>query len=148
MKQGVALAIGLIAVALAAGGGYWAGHRSPIPAMPDATPASPAAKKPLYYRVTRDGVAFASEVHALVTGVEGERPAVDLAGVDEYLTLGYVAAPYTVYQNVFKLRAAHYQVLTPGRVHEALSMAGTIGLENARLHVDWNQASIDSNRAM
>ena len=50
MKQGAALAIGLIAVALAAGGGYWAGHRSPIPATPDATPASPAAKKPLYYR--------------------------------------------------------------------------------------------------
>ncbi len=78
-----------------------------------------SGKKPLYYRVTRDGVAFASEVHALVTGVDGERPAVDLAGVDEYLTLGYVAAPYTVYQGVFKLRAAHYQVLTPGRVHEA-----------------------------
>ncbi len=50
MKQGAALAIGLIAVALAAGGGYWAGHRSPITATPDATPASPAAKKPLYYR--------------------------------------------------------------------------------------------------
>ena len=50
MKQGAALASGLIAVALAAGGGYWAGHRSPIPATPDATPASPAAKKPLYYR--------------------------------------------------------------------------------------------------
>lgn len=36
--------------------------------------------------------------------------------------------------------------MTPGRVHEALGMAGTVGLENARLHVDWNQASIDSNR--
>ncbi|MFA6002883.1 MAG: hypothetical protein WC881_02325 [Elusimicrobiota bacterium] len=36
--------------------------------------------------------------------------------------------------------------MTPGRVHEALGMAGTIGLSNLRLHVDWNQASIDSNR--
>ncbi|MDD5656224.1 MAG: hypothetical protein PHF00_03110 [Elusimicrobia bacterium] len=35
--------------------------------------------------------------------------------------------------------------MTPGRVHEALGMAGTVGLENLRLHVDWNQASIDSN---
>ena len=34
--------------------------------------------------------------------------------------------------------------MTPGRVHEALGMAGTVGLENLRLHVDWNQASIDS----
>ncbi|MBI5240981.1 MAG: hypothetical protein HY926_10955 [Elusimicrobia bacterium] len=35
--------------------------------------------------------------------------------------------------------------MTPGRVHEALGMAGTVGLGNLRLHVDWNQASIDSN---
>jgi transketolase len=36
--------------------------------------------------------------------------------------------------------------LTPGRVSEALAGAGTASLENAFLHVDWNQASIDSNR--
>ncbi len=36
--------------------------------------------------------------------------------------------------------------LTPGRVAEALAAAGTASLDNAVLHVDWNQASIDSNR--
>jgi len=36
--------------------------------------------------------------------------------------------------------------MTPGRVAEALAGAGTAGLDNAFLHVDWNQASIDSNR--
>ena len=36
--------------------------------------------------------------------------------------------------------------LTPGRVAEALAMAGTAGLANAILHVDWNQSSIDSDR--
>jgi transketolase len=36
--------------------------------------------------------------------------------------------------------------LTPGRVAEALAAAGTGSLGNAILHVDWNQASIDSNR--
>jgi transketolase len=35
--------------------------------------------------------------------------------------------------------------LTPGRVYEALAFAGTTGLANAFVHVDWNQASIDSN---
>ncbi|MDZ7343264.1 MAG: hypothetical protein ONA90_01995 [candidate division KSB1 bacterium] len=35
--------------------------------------------------------------------------------------------------------------MTPGRVHEALAAAATAGLHNAILHVDWNQASIDSN---
>ena len=36
--------------------------------------------------------------------------------------------------------------LTPGRVSEALAAAGTTSLNNAFLHIDWNQASIDSNR--
>ena len=36
--------------------------------------------------------------------------------------------------------------LTPGRVAEALAAAGTASLGNVVLHVDWNQASIDSNR--
>lgn len=35
--------------------------------------------------------------------------------------------------------------MTPGRVHEALAAAATIGLSNVILHVDFNQASIDSN---
>jgi transketolase len=35
--------------------------------------------------------------------------------------------------------------LTPGRAAEALTAAGTASLENAFLHVDWNQASIDTN---
>jgi transketolase len=36
--------------------------------------------------------------------------------------------------------------LTPGRVAEALAAAGTASLDNVILHIDWNQASIDSNR--
>ena len=36
--------------------------------------------------------------------------------------------------------------LTPGRCAEALAAAGTGSLDNLILHLDWNQASIDSNR--
>ncbi len=35
--------------------------------------------------------------------------------------------------------------LTPGRVSEAMAAAGTASLRNVVLHVDWNQASIDSD---
>jgi transketolase len=35
--------------------------------------------------------------------------------------------------------------LTPGRVGESMAAAGTASLTNAILHIDWNQASIDSN---
>lgn len=36
--------------------------------------------------------------------------------------------------------------MTPGRVSEAMATAATAGLSNAFLHIDWNQASIDSNK--
>jgi transketolase len=36
--------------------------------------------------------------------------------------------------------------LTPGRVAEALAAAGTASLDNLVVHLDWNQASIDSER--
>jgi len=36
--------------------------------------------------------------------------------------------------------------MTPGRVAEAFAAAGTASLDNIIVHVDWNQASIDSNR--
>ena len=36
--------------------------------------------------------------------------------------------------------------LTPGRVAEALAAAGTASLGNVIVHLDWNQASIDSER--
>jgi transketolase len=35
--------------------------------------------------------------------------------------------------------------MTPGRVSEAMAAAGTACLKNIVLHIDWNQASIDSN---
>lgn len=35
--------------------------------------------------------------------------------------------------------------LTPGRVSEVISSAATSGINNATVHLDWNQASIDSN---
>ncbi|MEA3503453.1 MAG: hypothetical protein U9R47_11800 [Actinomycetota bacterium] len=35
--------------------------------------------------------------------------------------------------------------LTPGRVVETAAFAGTSGLSNAVIHVDWNQSSIDSD---
>jgi transketolase len=36
--------------------------------------------------------------------------------------------------------------LTPGRSYEAIASAGASGLSNAICHLDWNQASIDSNQ--
>ncbi len=74
-----------------------------------------SGKKPLYYRELRQGVAFASEVGALVRAFPEERPEIDLGAVDEYLTLQYVLAPRTVYRDTRRIPGAHYAVFEPGK---------------------------------
>jgi asparagine synthase (glutamine-hydrolysing) len=70
-----------------------------------------AGKKPLLYRRMPDGgIAFASELHALLRAVPGPVPEPDFGAIDEYLTLQYVPSPRTAYRDVFKLEAAHVAV--------------------------------------
>ncbi|HSQ69203.1 MAG TPA: hypothetical protein VLM41_03900 [Steroidobacteraceae bacterium] len=75
----------------------------------------------------------------LATGASG-------VGVASSLGLAFAAA------DAYGERAPRVHIvegeggLTPGRVAEALAAAGTASLRNAILHVDWNQASIDSDR--
>ncbi len=73
-----------------------------------------SGKKPLAYRVTRRGLLFASELHALARALPDERPEVDLAAVDDYLTLQYVPAPRTIWRDARKLPAAHLATVGPG----------------------------------
>jgi asparagine synthase (glutamine-hydrolysing) len=70
-----------------------------------------AGKKPLFYRRMPDGgLAFASEVGALVRAFP-ELPVVpNFAAIDEYLTLQYVPSPLTAYRGVHKIEAAHVAV--------------------------------------
>jgi len=74
----------------------------------------------------------------LATGASG-------VGVASSLGLAFAAA------DLYGERAPRVHIvegeggLTPGRVAEALAAAGTASLGNAILHIDWNQASIDSN---
>lgn len=74
-----------------------------------------AGKKPLYYRALPHGVAFASEVGALVRGFPDHKPAINLGAIDEFLTLQYIPVPETAYQRTYKLPAAHFALFTPAR---------------------------------
>jgi asparagine synthase (glutamine-hydrolysing) len=62
--------------------------------------------KPLYYTRTGDGLAFASEIKALLT-LPGVDRMLDLTATAEFLRLGFVPAPATMFQAVRKLPAAH-----------------------------------------
>jgi len=62
--------------------------------------------KPLYYWPTRDGVAFASELRALVTLPEFPRD-IDPDAVVDYMAVGYVPEPRTIFAGVHKLLPGH-----------------------------------------
>jgi len=69
--------------------------------------------KPLYYRILPDGIAFASELKALL--VLG-KPEIDRSAVRDFLFHGYVPAPKTIYSGIAKLPAGHTLTWEGGRV--------------------------------
>ena len=75
-------------------------------------------KKPLFYHVGPRGLAFASEVQALVASrLFAVEP--DLDAIDAYLALQYVPAPESAFRHVQKLPPGHRLVATPGKVEPA-----------------------------
>ncbi len=72
-------------------------------------------KKPLYYTEQGGVLVFASALVALRNTLSGSwRP--DLTMIDAYMSLGYVPAPHTVYEGVFKLEAGTCAVIERGRM--------------------------------
>lgn len=69
--------------------------------------------KPLYYRLLPDGIAFASELKALL--LLG-KPPIDRSAVRDFLCHGYVPAPKTAFEGIAKLPAGHSLVWQDGRV--------------------------------
>ena len=62
--------------------------------------------KPLYYWPTADGVAFASELRALVCLPEFPRD-LDPQAVGQYIAFGYVPDPRSIFPGVYKLPPGH-----------------------------------------
>jgi asparagine synthase (glutamine-hydrolysing) len=72
-------------------------------------------KKPLYYRLDQDGLAFASEPKAFLAE-PGFEPRPDLTAISHYLSYQYVPSPYSAFAGVQKLPPAHYLLVEDGRV--------------------------------
>ena len=70
-------------------------------------------KKPIYYTVQNGELYFCSELSGLLTALP-QRPEIDLAAIDLYLSLQYVPEPHTVYKGIYKLPAAHTLVWENG----------------------------------
>ena len=88
-------------------------------------------EKPLYYAFRGEGLAFASELAALE-----QLKALDLRvsrdNVARYFTCGYVPAPHSIYENVFKLPPGCLLSWRAGRSAEDQSRIGRSTTSRAR----------------
>ncbi len=72
-------------------------------------------KKPLFYWLDADGIAFASESKAFLADA-GFRPRPDAAALWHYLTYQYVPHPMSAFEGVRALPAGHYLSVQNGQV--------------------------------
>ena len=64
-------------------------------------------KKPLYYYVDDEKLVFGSEIKSILChpGINRE---IDTCAVSDYLSLGYIPAPKSIYRHIRKIRPGHY----------------------------------------
>lgn len=71
-----------------------------------------AGKKPLYYRKWHDHYIWSSEIKVLIRlGM----PQVNKVALSEYLRFGYVPAPLTMFEGIYKIPAGHMGVIENGQ---------------------------------
>lgn len=64
--------------------------------------------KPIYYFYDGQNFAFASDIKALFQlNFVNKQKATDLNSVQEFLYLGYIPHPHTIYQNIYKFETGH-----------------------------------------
>lgn len=71
--------------------------------------------KPLFYSATTNGLAFASEIKALLATNDVDR-SMNWRAMDLYFTYGYVPCPETIFQGIKKLPPGHYLLWEAGRL--------------------------------
>lgn len=97
--------------------------------------------KPLYVAELPEGLAFASEVKALVAGGLID-PAPDPVGIELLLAYGYVPGPHTLFAGVRKLMPASVLVYENGRItHEQSYWNAWDNVPARRPHATWREDS-------
>ena len=72
-------------------------------------------KKPLYYLADSKRFLFGSEIKAILEVPDVSRE-IDLTALSDYFSLLYVPSPKSIFQDIRKLPAAHYMVVTADSV--------------------------------
>src|SRR5947209_8980692 len=93
-------------------------------------------KKPLYVCREPHRILFASEIKSLLEVCDIPRK-LNLQALREYLALGYVPAPYTLFEGIEKLLPGHYMVVEGGRVRDEQYWEVPAGEVDTRSENEW-----------
>jgi len=63
--------------------------------------------KPLYYATIDNDIYFASELKAITT-LTKENLSINYTAIEHFLHVGFIPAPLSIYNNIFKLESGHY----------------------------------------
>lgn len=64
-------------------------------------------EKPLYYMQSPEGLVWASELKSIVKTLD-HLPEISRGGMNLYFRLTYIPAPFSIYENIFKLEPNHF----------------------------------------
>ncbi len=107
--------------------------------------------KPLYVAETGDRLLFGSEAKCLLAG--GVEPVVDRQVLHDYLTLGYVPGPASIFAGVRQLPPGHLLVAEPwgagAKVHveRFWDLHGHVARAPRRSEAEWQEALVATLRA-
>lgn len=99
--------------------------------------------KPLYYSTVGGGFAFASELRPLVVW-QGELPSISAQGFTEFLRLGYVPGPASIFEGIHKFPPGCFAVFRSGVLSEPQPYWSLTDAVRAGIA----QPVIDANRAL
>ena len=104
--------------------------------------------KPLYVAVRGEELLFGSEAKCLLAA--GVDPALDLQALHDYLTLGYVPGPASIFAGVRQLAPGHLLVAEPGgrvRTERYWELRGHVGRGAPRSDAAWQAELLATLRA-
>lgn len=95
--------------------------------------------KPLYVRYNFEGLAFASELRALLIGET--KPDINLQALDQYLSYRYVPAPNTIFRGIYKVPPGATLMVTYKKGELQVRTKTYWLLSNAKEEISFEEAS-------
>jgi asparagine synthase (glutamine-hydrolysing) len=102
-------------------------------------------KKPLYYYVDDEKLIFASEIKSILLHPRLNLE-IDETAVSDYVSLGYVPAPKSIYRSIRKVRPGHYVRVRAGHVEEIQYWDLRFDETPRRSEQEWREALLSELR--